>query len=130
MYLLRSKKAGQSLGKPQKLGTGTWMINACPMDGGGLTHADGRTITVWRRELDIFMAEPGQPETRIGEGKDVAIAASQGRIYTLWVKGAQLVAWVDGKTEVLAEKGAMPVLTAGVLAAWEENGGISVRRLP
>jgi hypothetical protein len=84
--------------------------------------------------MDIFMAEPGKPETKLGEGKDVAIATSQNKIYALWVKGTQLVAWVDGKTEVLADKAAMPALTAiptgGVLAAWEENGGLSVRRLP
>jgi hypothetical protein len=44
------------------------------------------------------------------------------------------VAWVEGKTEVLTGKAALPALTAlpsgGVVAAWEENGGISVRRLP
>jgi hypothetical protein len=133
-YLLRSGNDGQSFGKAKKLGEGKWMLNACPMDGGGLVHTDGRTITAWRREMDIFMAEPGKPETRLGEGKDVAIATSQNKIYALWVKGTQLVAWVDGKTEVLADKAAMPALTAiptgGVLAAWEENGGLSVRRLP
>jgi hypothetical protein len=50
------------------------------------------------------------------------------------LKGAELVAWVDGKTEVLTETASLPALTAlpggGVLAAWEENGGIAVRRLP
>jgi hypothetical protein len=132
LYLLRSTQATQ-FGKPEKLGNGTWMINACPMDGGGLTHAEGRTITAWRREQQIFLAEPGKPERAIGEGKDVAIAASQGRVYALFLQGTQLVAWVEGKTEVLTERAALPALTAlpsgGVLAAWEENGGISVRPL-
>ncbi len=134
MYLLRSAEGGQSFGKPEKLGESTWMLNACPMDGGGLTHADGRTMTVWRRELDIYMAEPGRPEVRLGEGKDVAVAASQDGIYALWVKGAQLVLWVDGKTEVLSEKAAMPALATlpagGVLAAWEQDAGIALRKLP
>jgi hypothetical protein len=133
MYLLRSTEGGRSFSKPEKLGKGTWMINACPMDGGGLTHADGRTIAAWRRDLEIFMVEPGEQETRIGEGKDVAVAASQGQVYVLWVKGTQLVASIGGKTEVLAEHAAVPALTAlptgGVLAAWEEDSGISVRRL-
>jgi hypothetical protein len=134
LYLLRSAAGKQSFSQPQKLGTGTWKINACPMDGGGLAHTDGRTVTAWRREGEIFLAEPGKPEKSIGEGKDVAIAASQGRVYALWLKGAELVAWVDGKTEVLTETASLPALTAlpggGVLAAWEENGGIAVRRLP
>jgi hypothetical protein len=134
LYLLRAEQGGPLFSKPQKLGHGTWVLNACPMDGGGLAHAGGKTITAWRRDKEIFLAEPGQPEKSIGEGKDVAIAASQGRIYALWLEGTQLVAWIDGRTEVLAEKGALPAVTAlpagGVLAAWEEDGGISVRRLP
>jgi hypothetical protein len=133
LYLLRSTNDRQSFGKPEKLGEGAWMINACPMDGGGIAHANGKTITAWRREQQIFLAEPGNPETSIGEGKDVAIASSQGRVYALWLEGSRLVSWIDGKTEVLAEKAGLPALTAlpagGVLAAWEENGGISVRRL-
>jgi hypothetical protein len=133
LYLLRSGQGERSFSKPEKLGNGTWMLNACPMDGGGLAHADGRTITAWRRDQEIFLAEPGEPEKSIGEGKDVAIAASQGRIYALWLQGTRLVAWNQGKTEVLTEKAALPALaalpTGGVLAAWEENGGISLRRL-
>ena len=35
MYLARSRD-GVTFSKPEKLGTGTWQINACPMDGGGL----------------------------------------------------------------------------------------------
>jgi hypothetical protein len=133
LYLLRSADGTPSFSKPEKLGKGTWMLNACPMDGGGLAHSNGRTITAWRRDVEIFTAEPGKPETNLGEGKDVAIAASQGRIYMLWVKGTQLVASIEGKTEVLAEHAAFPALialpTGGVVAAWEENGGISVQPL-
>lgn len=132
-YLLRAVDGKQSFRPPQKLGAGTWLINACPMDGGGVAHAGGRTVTAWRREQQIYLAEPGKPETPIGEGKDVTITASQGQVYALWLKGAQLVAWSDGKTEVLADNAALPAITAlpagGVLAAWEENGGISVRRV-
>src|SRR5688572_21222759 len=132
LYLMRSE-GGRSFSKPEKLGQDTWMINACPMDGGGLTHVEGRTITAWRRGTEIFTAEPGKPETRLGEGKDVTLAASEGQIYALWVKGTQLVAWIGGRTEILAEKSAFPALTAlpngGVLASWEENGGISLRPL-
>jgi hypothetical protein len=102
------------------------------MDGGGLTNAGGRTVTAWRRNGEIFMAEPGQAETKLGEGKDVAIAASQGRIYALWIQGAQLKLWTSEKAEVAGQNAAFPALTAltggGVLAAWEDNGRISVRR--
>jgi hypothetical protein len=131
-YLLRAD-AQHRFGKPEKLGLGTWKIDACPMDGGGLVHAGGKTVTVWRRMDEIFMAEPGKPETKLGEGKDVALAAGD-HIYAAWVKGSQLVLWTDGKQETVASQAAFPNLTAlpggGALLAWEENNGISFTRLP
>jgi hypothetical protein len=131
LYLIRST-GSREFGKPEKLGSGTWKLNACPMDGGSLTNAGPRTVTAWRRNGEIFMAEPGQAETKLGEGKDVAIAASQGRVYALWIQGTQLELWTSEKTEAVAQNAAFPSLTAlpggGVLGAWEDNGRISVRR--
>jgi len=133
MYLIRGS-VSRGFGKSEKLGTGSWKITACPMDGGGIARVGSRTLTAWRRSDEIFMAEPGQPETRLGQGKDVSLAISQGRAYAVWVAGAQLESWVSGKGEVLAAKAAFPTLIAlpggGVLAAWEEDDAISLRRLP
>lgn len=133
LYLLSATSNKRSFGKAQKLGNGTWMLNACPMDGGGIAHADGEAVTAWRREREIYLAKPGETETRLGEGQDVALAASGAGIYALWVQSSQLVSWVDGKTETLAAKAAMPALVAlpegGALAAWEQDGGISISSL-
>ena len=130
LYLLRAAANKQSFGKAQKLGYQTWMLNACPMDGGGIAHTGGVAVTAWRRDREIYLAAPGKPETRLGEGQDVALAVSGSSIHALWVQSSQLVSWVDGKTEILAPKAAMPALVAlpagGVLAAWESGGGISV----
>jgi hypothetical protein len=132
LYLIRASR-NRSFEKPVKLGSKSWMINACPMDGGGLTRDGSRTITAWRRGTEVFTAQPGKPEIRLGDGKDVAIAASAGRTYVAWVRGAELVSWIDGKSETLANKAAYPSLAAlssgGVVAAWEENGGVTVRTL-
>ena len=131
-YLIRSTD-GKAFTRPQKLGTGTWKINACPMDGGGIAHDGSRTLTAWRREGDIYLAEPGKSETKLGEGQDVAVASSQGQTFVVWVENGQLQLWKDGKTESLAENASYPTIVSlaqgGVLAAWEENGGISVRQL-
>lgn len=131
-YLVRSKD-GKRFSKPEKLGTGTWKINACPMDGGGITHDGDRTITAWRREGDVYLAEPGKPETKLGEGKDVAVAASKGNIYVLWTRNEQLQLWKDGEAAPLAAKASFPAITVlpsgAVLAAWEESGGISLKVL-
>jgi hypothetical protein len=132
-FLIRAD-ARRGFGKPEKLGLGTWKLDACPMDGGGLAHAGAKTVTVWRREGDIFMAEPGQPEKKIGEGKDVALAAGGDAVYAAWIKGTELVLWNNGKQETVASQAAFPNLTAlpggGALLAWEENDGISLKRLP
>jgi len=131
-YLMRSAD-GKRFSQPEKLGEGTWKINACPMDGGGVTHPGHRTVTAWRREADIYLAEPGRPETKIGEGKDVALAASGKNLYAAWVAGDQLIFWTNGKTESVAGPASFPALTGlpgpGALAAWEANGGIAIERL-
>ena len=131
-YLLHAD-AAHRFGAPRKVGDGTWKINACPMDGGGLVHAGARTITAWRRMNDIFMAEPGKPETKIGEGKDVTMAAAGDRVYVAWIKDDQLILWENGNEQKIAAHAAYPALTSlpagGALLAWEENNGISTRRL-
>jgi hypothetical protein len=127
-YLIHAD--GGKFGAPQKLGLGTWKINACPMDGGGLVHDGKRTISAWRRDGEVFLAEPGKAEIKIGEGKDVALVASRGTVHAAWIRGTQLIHWSEGKTEVLADQAAFPALAAvpdGVLAAWEENGSIMIR---
>ena len=126
--------ANYHFGAPQKLGDGTWKINACPMDGGGMVRDHGKTTTVWRRENGIFLDEPGHPETKIGDGKDVTLAVAAGTPYAAWIKESQLILWHKGKQEVIAPQAAFPNLSAlpdgGVLLAWEANNGISIRRIP
>jgi hypothetical protein len=133
MYLTSSRD-GAAFAKPRKLGEGTWKLNACPMDGGGLAASSAKVLTAWRRDTSVFLAEPGQPEKQIGDGKDIALALNGDRTYVAWVDGAKVDAWIDGKMEQLAGNGAFPSLTSlpggGALAAWEENGAIQVRRLP
>jgi len=55
LYLIESWDAGKSFGREQKLGNGSWALNACPMDGGGLAiDKKGNLTTVWRREDKYF----------------------------------------------------------------------------
>ena len=42
MYLLQSSDAGQMFGTAQKVGEGTWKLNACPMDGGWTGYGSQR----------------------------------------------------------------------------------------
>jgi len=91
-------------------------------------------VTAWRRGEDVFLAEPGRAEKRIGAGNDAAVATGGDRTYVAWTKGAAIECWNGSKIEVLAKTGAFPSLVSlphgGVLAAWEEDGGIQIRYLP
>jgi hypothetical protein len=132
MYLLRIR-AGEVLSAAAKLGHGTWQLNACPMDGGGLAAGEGKMLTAWRRGEEVFLAQPGEAEQRLGAGKDVALAAQGGKTVAIWSHAGAIEAWTSGRTESLSKNGAFPVAAGlsegGILAAWEENGGIALRLL-
>lgn len=135
MYLTRSLD-GAVFSKPEKLGTGTWPLNACPMDGGGIGIAKNRVVTAWRRDHEIFLASPGETEVRIGEGTDVSVAAVPGGVYAVWSSATGVQALAPGKKEpvVLGPKGTFPNIVAlangHALAAWEDEGVIRVQELP
>jgi hypothetical protein len=65
MYLIDSTDGGKTFGKAVKLGSGTWMLKACPMDGGGLAaNAAGRVETVWMRNRRCSAAHRVTPRCR------------------------------------------------------------------
>lgn len=75
LYLITSKNKGQVFGDASKLGNGTWPLNACPMDGGGLTfNTDNAINTTWQRQGMVYFCKPGGNEKEIGKGRDCSIA--------------------------------------------------------
>ena len=131
LYLARSRD-GVWFDQPEKLGIGTWKLNACPMDGGAIAVSEGRVLTAWRRGETIFLDEPGRPETAIGPGKDVALAVNGREVFAIWTAPTGIVLWKNGQTEQLASEGAFPAIVAlpdAAIAAWEQDGTIATRRL-
>ena len=134
MYLARSAD-GVAFSKPEKLGTGTWTLNACPMDGGGIAITQNRVVTAWRREHEIFLASPGEKEVGIGEGTDVAIAPSSNGVWVAWSSPTGIQVLAPGKKEpvVVAPKGTFPSVVAlpngHALAAWEDEGTIRIQEV-
>ena len=134
MYLAPSSD-GAAFSQPEKLGVGTWKLNACPMDGGGLVISHNGVVTLWRREHDLFLDVPGKPETRIATGVDGAIAAGSHGVYTIWSAASGIQAMLPGQSQPLdlAAKGSFPTITAlpggAALAAWEEDGQITIRQI-
>ncbi len=135
MYVMRSRDGIYFL-PPEKQGRGEWKLDACPMDGGGLAWSQGQPVTAWRRGQEVFLARPGQAERKIGDGKDVALAAGKDGIFAVWSGPAGLQALTPAHAEArkLADEGAYPSVAAlpqgGAVAAWESQGRIQVEILP
>lgn len=134
MYTAVSRDHGMSFGPAVKLGTGSWPLQACPMDGGGIAvRGDGRPVAVWRRKQEIFLTVQGEPEKPLGTGKDATLASGPGGLYVAWQAPQGVVLRRPGRsTEVVLDaEGSYPQLLAipggPVLAAWERKGELQVQ---
>jgi hypothetical protein len=120
----------------KKLGTGSWHINACPMDGGGLAHRGGKTFTAWRRDDTVYLYQPGKAEIPLGRGKDVSLALTRKGPDVIWTGPSGIELWESGATKptTLSTTGAFPTLLTmpdgSALAAWEDHGSIEIARVP
>ena len=135
MYVAHSRDGGASFSAATKMGAESWKLEACPMDGGGLTMEEphGKLVSVWRRENEVYIAKEGSREWKIETGKDPAIATGPGGVYVVWNSGSAVHALSpsEPKPIVLAKQGAFPQLVAvpggPVLAAWEDKGRIMIQ---
>lgn len=134
LYLIQSSDGGNSFGQAQKLGNGTWALNGCPMDGGGLSiNKNGNAETVWNRKGTIYACEPGKEEKRLGEGKNCTMESVNGKNVYAWVEnGNVIVLKPQGKKENLG-KGQLPVIKATnnehILCVWENEKQIHTKTL-
>ena len=132
MYVARSTSTGR-FANATKVGTGSWLLNACPMDGGGLSFSADGLVAAWRRDTDVFLTTPEAPERRLGPGRDPAIAAAGTHVDVAWTGPAGLQLARDGRQPTLAGAGRFPALLAfpdKTLLAFENQGTIEVRAIP
>lgn len=134
MFLATSTDGGRTWQPAAKIGNESWAINACPMDGGGLTiSGDGKPFAVFRKDKEIHYSTPGAIERMLGEGKDPAIASGLNEaLYVVWTSSTGAIEAVtsrENQVKTLAAKGAYPqVVFTGrqTLAFWEEEDGIGM----
>ena len=141
LYVCSSTDGGQTFGPAAKLGEGVWPLNACPMDGGAVAAlAPGKLATAWRRDKQVFLTLPDDPnEHLLGPGEQPWIAAAADGPHIVWVKkrGEQLFLSPPGKKEPieLASHAADPVIAAAsrghgpIVVVWEgrRNGVYSIQ---
>jgi hypothetical protein len=130
LYLLQSSNGGESFGKAEKLGRGSWKLDGCPMDGGGLAiAANGIAQTVWRRQNKIYSAQVNAEEKEIGEGKSCTVETVNGKNIYGWTDGdGNIVCLLPDGSKKIVGKGSLPVLKAisddKVICVWEKDKNI------
>ncbi len=138
LYVTRSPDGGRTFEPAVKLGSGSWKVEACPMDGGGLA-IDGRgaVVTVWRRETELFLARPGEPEERLATGHDPVIVVGGDGSWSVAWRGEEGLLIRDARhpePRRLTEGGQAPALLAlpegSLLAAWEREKRVFVAPVP
>lgn len=126
LYLSTSNDGGKTFDSAQKLGTASWALEGCPMDGGALSlDADKQIQTVWNRKGLIYWCQPGQPEIKIGEGRSVNMASRGTDNLFCWVQNDHIILTKQkGKKQVIGE-GQLPqiLLTDNHkgLVVWEQD---------
>jgi hypothetical protein len=134
LYLVQSDNNGASFSDAMKLGEGTWKLNACPMDGGGLVVGEnGKVLTVWQRAGKIYLAEPSKEEILLETGRNCSIADPEDPVVT-WQDGNKLKALeLNGHKDTVVGEGSF-IKTArtsdgNILLVWEKEGSIVFRSL-
>lgn len=136
MYLVRSGDGGATFGAAAKLGSGSWKLNACPMDGGSIVLGPkDSSVSVWRREGNLYLSN-GSDEELLGPGRQPVIARTPRGIFVVWTEGKS-IRWKKAGEEglnTLPEEGTFvsiaPLPDGTALLAGERDGTVFVKSLP
>lgn len=135
MYHAVSSDGGKTFASAQKLGTGSWALDRCPMDGGSVAVlSDGKVATVWRRDKTVYFCDSeSTKEIDLGPGEQPWLTTSEKGPVAVWLhkRGQSLMLRQLGthKAIELAKTAGDPTIASGgpkndiVVAAWEDSSG-------
>lgn len=108
MYAASSLDGGKTFSAAEKLGSGTWPLNGCPMDGGSLAGQ----YSTWRRKATVYYTDDRPDEHVLAEGKQPIVGLSKEGVCFLWQSGSQLMLKKGLMVNpiVLSEVGAYPAI--------------------
>jgi hypothetical protein len=135
LYLMQSHDKGQSFEKAQKLGEGTWKLNGCPMDGGGVAiDPAGVAHTAWQRLGTIYFCRPGEQEQALGMGRTCSIATDGNATVVAMQTGdtLKLIRPQQQATTIVGNGSflqSMPLSDNSVLCVWEQDGVIQFKKM-
>jgi hypothetical protein len=113
---------GTSFLLPEKLGSGTWPLNACPMDGGSFVISNHVPISVWRRGTNIFSASNSASETLIASHAAQPVISGQ---WIAWQSNGDVFAKHNRKSAVrIAENASYPSIVSAnqhTILVWENS---------
>lgn len=89
MYVVHSDNLGDTFSAASKLGSASWKLNACPMDGGSIAVRGETVVAAWRREGTVYHSTIGGTEIPLGPGKQPVVLSTRRGV---------VVAWTEGKT--------------------------------
>ena len=127
IYYSSSTDMGKTFARVAKAGIGTWKLNACPMDGGGVSIGeDGLVSTAWQRAGEIFYAKGNKIERSVGFGRSVSLAQNKNNSLIAWQEKDEIkLTNLDKGTTSIIGKGNHPriyILGNGKsLCVWENN---------
>lgn len=119
MYASMSEDGGRTFSPARKLGSGTWTLKGCPMDGGQFAFgADGGLLSVWRRDKAIVAAGETGESVLSEQGLQPVVGVGGGTVFHLWQRGPRLMLKKGSAEPVaLAESGAFAAIASASPAA-------------
>jgi hypothetical protein len=104
------------------------------MDGGGTdVNEKGELQTVWRREGNIFAARPGEPEQKLGEGKNCALASVKNLNVYSWSENGMIVKRKPCGEKKMLGNGTSPVLKipdkSHAICEWAAENNIKASKI-
>jgi BNR repeat-like domain len=138
MYVVESRDGatlGAPLGAAVKQGRGSWLLEACPMDGGAVAVGAGVTNAVWRREATLYATvtrAPSvvtDPEVELGPGRDPVVARHDQRVDMAWTGPDGIVVRQAGGASTTLGPGGFASIVAmadHTLVAYEHQGRVAV----
>ncbi|NRF40104.1 hypothetical protein [Pedobacter foliorum] len=130
IYYTSSSNKGKTFTKPLKSGNGTWKLDGCPMDGGGLSISDkGLISAAWQRNGDIYYWTENQTEKKVATGRGVTMTQNSDNPMIAWQeKGNVMVMNLNKNTSKEIGKGSSIRLytlnNAKLLCVWEDDKNI------